>query len=58
MFKGLPERLKSEITKLAPKGVEVNVIASPERKNLVWKGAAMMAHLSTFANSWVTAKDH
>jgi actin len=58
MFKGLPARLKSEIDRLGFAGGEINIIAPPERANLVWKGAAMMANLSTFASAWVTAEDY
>jgi len=43
MYKGLPERLKSEIVSLAPAGVDVQVIASADRNHAVWKGASMFA---------------
>ena len=36
MIKGLRERLMEEITKLAPNGTEIRVIAPTNRKNAVW----------------------
>jgi actin-related protein len=58
MYEGLAERLKNEITNLAPGGAEIQVIAPADRKYSVWKGAASLASLSTFATSWVTAEDY
>lgn len=58
MFKELPARLKSEIDRLGFVGGEINIIASPDSKNSVWKGASTLANLSTFASSWVTAEDY
>jgi actin-related protein len=48
MIEGLADRLKKEITNLAPSGAEINVIAPTDRKNAVWKGASLLASLSTF----------
>jgi actin len=58
MYEGLADRLKNEIKKLAPGGAPIQVIASADRKYAVWKGAATIASLSTFATSWVTAEDY
>jgi len=58
MYDGLAERLKSEITALAPSGSEIRIIAAPDRKYAVWKGGSTLASLSTFASSWVTAEDY
>ena len=58
MYEGLADRLKQEITKLAPAGAEIRVIASADRKFAVWKGASTLASLSTFSASWVTAEDY
>jgi actin-related protein len=58
MYEGLADRLKNEITNLAPGGAEIRVIASADRKYAVWKGASTLASLSTFASSWVTAEDY
>jgi actin-related protein len=45
MIEGLPERLKEEIIKLAPKGADIRVIASADRKNALWKGASTIASM-------------
>ncbi len=58
MYYGLAGRLKKEITNLAPSGVEICVIAPHDLKYAVWKGAASLASLSTFATSWVTFEDY
>jgi len=58
MYEGLPDRLKSEITNLAPPGSEIRVIASSDRKFAVWKGGSTLASLSTFEGNWVTAEDY
>ena len=58
MYEGLADRLKNEITALAPGGAEIRVIASADRKYAVWKGASTLASISTFASSWVTAEDY
>jgi len=58
MYEGLADRLKNEVTNLAPGGAEIRVIASADRKYAVWKGASTLASLSTFASSWVTAEDY
>jgi actin-related protein len=58
MYNGLANRLKKEITNLAPSGVEIYVVAPHDRKYSVWKGASSLASHSNFASSWVTAEDY
>ncbi len=58
MYEGLADRLKNEIENLAPRGAEIRVIASADRKYAVWKGASTLASLSYFTTSWVTAEDY
>ena len=58
MYTGLADRLKAEITKLAPAGANVKVIASADRKYAVWKGASTLASLSTFSSLWITKEDY
>ena len=57
MLTGLQERLKAEITKLAPDGLDIVVMAAKDRKNAVWKGTSMMSSLSTFAACLITKAD-
>ena len=58
MYEGLAERLKSEIKALAHSGSEIRVYAGADRKFAVWRGAATLASLSTFSESWITKKDY
>lgn len=58
MYEGLPERLKAEVASKAPAGIDVKVVATPERKFAVWTGGSTLASLSTFASSWVTKEDY
>ena len=58
MYTGLADRLKSELTALAPPGAEMKVIASADRKFAVWKGASTFSSLSTFDASWITKADY
>ena len=36
----------------------VKVIASPERKFLVWIGGSILSSLSTFQNMWITKSEY
>jgi actin-related protein len=53
MFSQIDERLKNEITKLAPQTMSVKIVAPPERKYSVWIGGSILASLSTFEDMWV-----
>jgi len=53
MFPYIEERLLDEMTKLAPAGNEIKIIAPPERKYSVWIGGSILASLSTFEEMWV-----
>ena len=52
MYEGLPDRLNKELTAKSPS--EIRIIAQPDRKYAVWKGASTLASLSTFAASVIT----
>jgi len=58
MFKGIPERLEKEMKALAPQGMDIKVIAPPERKYSVWIGGSILASLSTFEEMWVTKEEY
>jgi len=58
MYEGLSERLKKELESLAPAGAEIRIIATPDRKYAVWKGASTLASLSSFSSSWITADEY
>ena len=58
MYPGLAERLQSEITIMAPEGIEIKVIAQPSRKYDVWKGASTLCSISSFNSSWISADEY
>ena len=39
-------------------GVEVKVVAPPERRYSVWIGGSILASLKTFGKMWVTKKEY
>jgi len=53
MFKGLPERLQSELQGVIPEAVKARVIAPPERMISVWIGGSILTSLSTFEKMWI-----
>ena len=57
-YEGMPDRLKSEISALAPPGSEVRIVATSDRKYAVWKGASTLASLSTFGSSWISKAEY
>jgi len=58
MFAGIPGRLEKEMKALAPQGMDIKVIAPPERKYSVWIGGSILASLSTFEEMWVTKEEY
>ncbi|KAF3447880.1 hypothetical protein FNV43_RR08586 [Rhamnella rubrinervis] len=48
MFPGIADRMTKEITALAPRGMNINVVAPPEREYSAWIGGSILASLSTF----------
>ena len=58
MFEGLVDRLKAEISSLAPANFPVDVTATADRKFAVWKGASTLSTLSSFDESkWMSKED-
>lgn len=58
MFPGIAERLDKELTALAPSTVRVKVLASPERKFMVFMGGSIVSGLATFQSMWVTKDEY
>lgn len=58
MLEGLSDRLKAEITKLAPKAVDIKIVSPSERKYSVWIGGSILASLSTFQQMWITKAEY
>jgi len=58
MFPQIDQRLKKEITALAPAAVKVKIVAPPERKYSVWIGGSILSSLSTFQDMWITKDEY
>lgn len=58
MFPGIDERMKKDISAMAPQTVAVKVIASPERKYSVWIGGSILSSLATFQSMWITKQEY
>jgi len=58
MFPGIAERMKKEISSLAPPNIRTNVVTPPERKHSVWIGGSILASLSTFQHMWITKQEY
>jgi actin-related protein len=58
MFPGFPDRLKKEITELAPPKMNVNVVATPERKYSVWIGGSLFASSQSFQKMLISKQEY
>jgi actin-related protein len=58
MFPGISTRLQKELAAMAPSAMKVKVLASEERKFLVWLGGAILSSLSTFSTNWITKAEY
>ena len=62
MFRGLSERMKSELEMLAPTNIarysKVRIVSPPERKYSVWIGGSILSSLSTFDEMWIKKSDY
>lgn len=48
MFSGIEERMRNEISVIAPTHMYLRVVASPERKYSVFLGGSILASLANF----------
>ena len=58
MFPGFAERMRKEITALAPPTMKIKIIAPPERKHSVWLGGSIIAYLSTYKHMWISKQEY
>ncbi|WMV26727.1 hypothetical protein MTR67_020112 [Solanum verrucosum] len=58
MFPGIAERMRKEITALAPSHTKIKVIAPPERKYSTWIGGSVLASLSTFQKMCIVKAEY
>ena len=54
LIRNLNERLRIEVTQLAPVGTRPKVMAASEREYSVWVGGSILASLSTFQKMCIT----
>ncbi|CAF3687823.1 unnamed protein product [Rotaria sp. Silwood1] len=58
MLPGFAERMKKELTALAPPNARVRIVAASERKLSAWIGGSILCSLSTFQTMWITKQDY
>ncbi|KAJ5068626.1 actin alpha sarcomeric/skeletal [Anaeramoeba ignava] len=58
LFPGIDERIKKEITQLAPPNTEIEIIAPPERKYSTWIGGSILTSLFTFQKMWISKEEY
>jgi len=58
MFPGIADRMKKEVTSLAPNSMTIKIVAPPERKYSVWIGGSILASLSTFEDMWISKDEY
>ncbi|KAL5961738.1 actin [Taenia solium] len=58
MFSGMADRLKKDISEMAPSSVNVRIVAQPERKYCVWIGGSILGSLSSFRKVWISKEDY
>lgn len=58
LFSGIEERMKKEITSIAPPSLKVKVIAPVERKLAAWIGGSILGSLSTFQEMRISKQEY
>ena len=58
MFPGISDRMTKEIKALAPASMQPMVVASAERKYMVWVGGSILSSLNTFNHMFVTRAEY
>ncbi|KAM7533878.1 hypothetical protein Aperf_G00000111105 [Anoplocephala perfoliata] len=58
MFPGMAERLKKDVSQMAPSKANVRVVAQPERKYCVWIGGSILGSLSSFRKVWISREEY
>ena len=58
MFPGIADRMKKEMTALAPPMTCIKIIAPPERKFSAWIGGSILGSLSTFQQMCISKQEY
>jgi len=57
LFRGLGDRLLSELRRPSPKDTKIRISAPQERLYATWIGGSILASLDNFKRIWVTKKE-
>lgn len=58
MFKGMQERMRKEITALAPSNMTPDVSSPADRSYSCWLGGAILSQIKKFEDMWITKKEY
>ncbi|KAL8200148.1 hypothetical protein R6Q57_011487, partial [Mikania cordata] len=58
LLPGFVDRMRKEIMDLAPSGMDIKVVAPPERKYSSWIGGSILASLSSFQKHWISKDEY
>jgi actin beta/gamma 1 len=58
MLPGIDDRMRKEITALAPSTMKIRVVTPPERKFAAWIGGSILSSSSTFQSMWITKQEY
>ena len=58
MYPGFVDRMKKEISTLAPPSIDLNINAPPERTYSVWIGGSIVGSLTNYQSMWVTKHEY
>uniref|UniRef100_A0A3B5ME72 Uncharacterized protein n=1 Tax=Xiphophorus couchianus TaxID=32473 RepID=A0A3B5ME72_9TELE len=58
LFSGISDRMKKEISHLAPPTVKIQIFAPAERQFSVWNGGSVLASLSSFQQMWISKQEY
>ena len=58
MFPGIAERMRKELSGLAPATMKIKIIAPPERKFSAWIGASTLSSLSSFQQICISIQEY
>ncbi|CAF3197548.1 unnamed protein product [Rotaria sp. Silwood2] len=58
LFSGFADRMKKEMTVLAPPNARIRIVAAPERQLSAWIGGSILSSLSTFQTMWISKQEY
>ncbi len=58
LFPGIGDRIKKELTALAPSVKEIKVAALPDRQYFTWIGASVLSSKPNFSQLWISKQEY